>query len=165
MEKRVAASHYSRDACKTTIGISANNRPGASVVSGRYDTQMPRFVILRHETPPGYERPTHFDLMLEWGESLRTWALPSFPQVGESIEAEELAPHRREYLDYEGDVSGGRGCVERRAAGEFVLIESQPDSMRVGLHSPELVGVLRVARLVANSTHWTITLCDKSPDK
>ena len=35
---------------------------------------MPRYVILQHDTPPGYPRPLHWDLMLEQGRTLRTWA-------------------------------------------------------------------------------------------
>ena len=34
---------------------------------------MPRFVVLRHETPPGYPRPPHYDLMLEQEGGLWTW--------------------------------------------------------------------------------------------
>ncbi|MFM9958339.1 MAG: hypothetical protein ACKVZJ_09685 [Phycisphaerales bacterium] len=33
------------------------------------------------------------------------------------IEGERLPDHRRRYLWYEGEVEGGRGCVERVAAG------------------------------------------------
>jgi hypothetical protein len=118
---------------------------------------MPRFVILRHETPPGYERPTHFDLMLEWGEALRTWALPAFPQVGESIGAEELAPHRREYLDYQGEVSADRGTVTQAAAGEYELIESASVLVYLKLSSPELSGTLRMDRSSPESTVWSAT--------
>ena len=48
---------------------------------------MPRFVILLHECPLDFERPTHFDLMLEDGDTLRTWALESEPRAGEAIAA------------------------------------------------------------------------------
>jgi DNA polymerase ligase (LigD)-like protein len=119
---------------------------------------MPRFVILRHETPPGYERPTHFDLMLEWGDALRTWALPAFPQVGKSVEAEELAPHRRAYLDFEGEVSAGRGTVTRTAAGEYELLESAPDLVCLQLTSPELAGTLRMVRLSRDAALWSAAL-------
>ena len=53
----------------------------------------------------------HWDLMLDTGETLRTWRLePALPGV---IRAEPLGNHRRAYLDYEGPVSGNRGSVQR----------------------------------------------------
>ena len=75
-----------------------------------------RFVILRHEV----NGAAHFDLMLEIaGQSpLRTLQLARWPlAMGESCAATELPPHRREYLDYEGEVSGGRGQVTRVGRG------------------------------------------------
>jgi hypothetical protein len=75
-----------------------------------------RFVILEH-TGHG---PDHFDLMLEHpdAERLKTWQLDVWPlQSGESCPCRELAPHRREYLTYEGEVSGNRGRVRRVTSG------------------------------------------------
>ncbi len=42
---------------------------------------MPRFVLLRHECPAGYEKPGHWDFMLEWPEGLRTWELRELPAL------------------------------------------------------------------------------------
>ncbi len=86
---------------------------------------MPRFVVLRHETPPGHERPTHWDFMLEAGGVLRTWALAEAPCRGRAIAAEELAEHRLAYLEYEGDVSGGRGSVVRWDAGTYEVLDGR----------------------------------------
>ena len=92
---------------------------------------MPRFVLLYHECPAKYARASHWDLMLEVGESLRTWALLSCPTTGAAAQsytaslfpacaaastenivgAEPLGDHRRDYLEYEGPVSGQRGRV------------------------------------------------------
>jgi hypothetical protein len=118
---------------------------------------MPRFVILRHETPPGYERPTHFDLLLEWGDTLRTWALPAFPTPGVQLPCEELAPHRREYLDYEGAVSTGRGSVTQVAAGAYDLLEQSSQLVRVRLHGTKLSGLLCLTRQEPASALWTAT--------
>jgi hypothetical protein len=77
---------------------------------------LPRFVLLEHDHPS-----VHWDLMLEEGDSLRTWRLPA-PHFGvEPMNAEPLAPHRLAYLDYEGPVSGGRGSVKRVDAGTYRL--------------------------------------------
>src|SRR6266516_4579452 len=98
---------------------------------------MPRFVLLYHDCPPKYERPSHWDLMIEAGEMLRTWALERLPRswrdlqnrtaavysncaaVAEtdSVSARMLGDHRRDYLEFEGPLSGERGAVIRIAAG------------------------------------------------
>ena len=78
-----------------------------------------RFVVLRHETREG----VHWDLMLERGAGLATWRLEAAPSgEGEAaIAAERIGEHRREYLEYEGAVSGDRGTVRRYDAGLYRL--------------------------------------------
>jgi len=78
---------------------------------------MPRFVILTHDHPF-----IHWDLMLEEGETLRTWRLLAEPATAEPIPAEPLPAHRLRYLDYEGPVSGNRGSVEQWDAGTYDLL-------------------------------------------
>ncbi len=124
----------------------------------QYDSSMPRFVILRHETPQNYVRLVHYDLMLEWGQSLRTWALLQLPTAGASVTAEELPPHRREYLNYEGEISAGRGRVSRCAAGEFQVLDEKPDFLRLRITSPTLAGTLEMAQESATSLQWTAVL-------
>lgn len=43
-----------------------------------------------------------------------------------AFHATRLPPHREAYLDYEGDVSGGRGRVLRIAAGTAWGVQDQP---------------------------------------
>ena len=81
---------------------------------------MPRFVILQHVTPPGSERETHYDLMVEQNGKLLTWAIPERPCAGLRSIATQLPDHRLAYLDYEGPISGDRGTVTRVDAGEYV---------------------------------------------
>jgi len=76
------------------------------------DPPRRRFAVLLHDHPV-----VHWDFLLENGETLRTWRLPRDPCQQDVTDAEEIAPHRRFYLDYEGPVSGGRGVVRRVAAG------------------------------------------------
>ncbi len=75
---------------------------------------MPRFVILEHDWP---ER--HWDLMLEAGTALRTWRLSAPLAPGADVGAQAIGDHRLLYLDFEGPVSGNRGCVKRWDWGEF----------------------------------------------
>jgi len=85
--------------------------------------QQLRFVVLFHD---GTGDP-HFDLMLETspGSRLATWRSPAWPITGPTT-LEQLADHRREYLEYEGPISGGRGSVRRIESGTFSISDS-PD--------------------------------------
>ena len=81
-----------------------------------------RFAILRHDHPF-----LHWDLLLEAGPVALTWRLLRPPLQRELIAAESLPDHRLLYLDYEGPVSGNRGCVRRVAGGQFR--ETPPSSV------------------------------------
>jgi hypothetical protein len=73
-----------------------------------------RCVILHHE---GVEDP-HYDLFFETtpGSPLATWRASRWPiQAGDYLV--RIADHRRDYLDYEGPISGDRGRVRRVYAG------------------------------------------------
>jgi hypothetical protein len=115
-------------------------------------------VILRHETPPGYPRPSHYDLMLERGDVLATWACEALPAIGAEVIAEQLADHRAAYLNLEGDVAGGRGSVKRVAAGDYLLLEEAGGFLRVMLSSPQLAGVLTLVRDAAEPQRWRVSL-------
>ena len=116
---------------------------------------MPRFVILRHDCPPGYQRPTHWDFMLDSGDALRTWALAEEPVANREIAAEQLADHRREYLTYEGPISGGRGSVARWDAGEYEIIrERAGEEMVVTLAGTRLHGELTLRKLDSSPQRW-----------
>jgi len=92
-------------------------------------TGMPRFAILLHKTPPDYERPTHWDLLLERDGALNAWALAEEPRIGKTIAAERLPDHRLRYLDYEGPISGNRGSVSKWDTGTFVIASEQADRL------------------------------------
>lgn len=105
---------------------------------------MPRYVILRHETPPGAARPSHWDWMFERDGALVTWALEEIPHDKDGVAATALAPHRLAYLDYEGPVSGDRGVVTRWDLGNYSgeLSEHGPATLR--LRGKRLSGELRI---------------------
>ena len=86
-----------------------------------YSTGGPiRFVVLLHDWPA-----PHWDLLVDLPEGsprVATWALAKFsPGLAATGRAEKLADHRREYLDFEGPVSGGRGCVRKVLAGQVMF--------------------------------------------
>ncbi|MGA2033769.1 MAG: DNA polymerase ligase N-terminal domain-containing protein [Thermoguttaceae bacterium] len=92
---------------------------------------MPRFTILRHDNPQGL----HWDLLLETGPVLKTWALPQPPEPGAEMIATALPDHRPLYLDYQGPISQGRGTVSRWDRGTW---QGQLDSS--GQWSIDLAG-------------------------
>ncbi len=97
-----------------------------------------RFVVLHHVVTEEYSRKsgrkTHFDLMLEYGDSLKTWAIESWPlPLNIPQRSTRLSEHRLEYLEYEGPLSDGRGHVARVAQGTFETVEQATDQLLVRL--------------------------------
>lgn len=107
---------------------------------------MPRFVLLAHQTPPGYPRPSHYDLMLEMGEALWTWAVAEWPPP-EGRSAVRLPDHRTHYLDYEGPLSEGRGWVRRIDRGTYSVLKHQGNQWVVRLHGDRFQGLLSLEEL------------------
>lgn len=77
------------------------------------------FVILHHRQRDG----DHWDLMIEQADGLATWRLDRYPK-GETttIAARRIHDHRKAYLEYEGELSGGRGSVERVDGGRCRIL-------------------------------------------
>jgi hypothetical protein len=115
---------------------------------------MFRFVILLHETPPGYVRGTHWDLMFEQGAALRTWALANEPCASATIDAERLPDHRLEYLDYEGPVSGDRGHVTQWDRGTFELESDTAEEFAAIVSGQRLRGRVRLFRNASDDQRW-----------
>jgi len=109
---------------------------------------MPRFTILFHDKPG----EPHYDLLLEWGDVLRTWAIASPPESDVTLDAQPLPDHRMIYLDYEGEVLGGRGTVEQWDTGQFEIIEETEKRLVV-----ELVGrrIELIATLDVETSRWS----------
>ena len=102
---------------------------------------MPRAILLLHRTPDG---DSHYDWLLAPGDDPREpddRILISF-RVADRIdrmpaeqvfEAERMADHRQRYLTCEGEISSGRGSVERIAAGRWT-----PRSIEIDVISGEI---------------------------
>ncbi len=102
------------------------------------------FVLLEHQTDSG----VHWDLMIETTgrDRLATWRLARNPIAlpDEAIAAEPIGDHRRVYLDYEGELSDGRGRVERVDGGESQIIEQSANRLVMRLDGRELRGRFEV---------------------
>jgi hypothetical protein len=92
---------------------------------------MPRFVLLKHMLPADAARGSHWDVMLESGGVLRTWALEALPAPDREVAATQLADHRLAYLDHEGPVSKNRGRVERLDRGDYTLASETADRLEI----------------------------------
>ncbi len=115
---------------------------------------MPRYVVLRHDGPRG----VHWDLLLEAGGMLRTWALEQEPAAGAAIACQALPDHRLHYLDYEGPVSGGRGTVARWDGGTYEVESESADELVVQLAGQRLVGRATLTREPDESGTWRFLL-------
>lgn len=116
---------------------------------------MPRYVILEHDHPM-----LHWDFMLEAGAVLKTWRLAAPPRPGPVVGAEALPDHRRQYLDYEGPISGNRGRVVRWDAGEFVWRMDTQDRIVVRLAGRRVQGTAVLERTAA--AEWRLTLVEEA---
>jgi hypothetical protein len=112
---------------------------------------MPQFVVLEH-----HHEGVHWDFMLESQEVLRTWRLVAAPSFGFPIAATKLPDHRRVYLDYEGEISGARGYVERWDRGQFEWVVDRPDCIEIILRGRRLNG--QVYLRLSESGDWTFRL-------
>ena len=81
-------------------------------------TEEVRYVVLSHGGVP----EPHFDLMFETdpGGMLLTWRTLVWP-ITEETALVRLGEHRRDYLDYEGPLTDGRGYVNRIAGGNCTV--------------------------------------------
>jgi hypothetical protein len=132
---------------------------------------MPRFVILRHQMPPQSSRLDHWDLMLEDGSHLLTWALPAVPLVGEQFWALPLAEHRLEYLDYEGPLTGDRGRVTRHYWGNYKKLSDDNQQQIFMLRGQYMSSRVTIGKITKNAGEVELRIepesCDSlsSPDR
>jgi hypothetical protein len=137
---------------------------------------MPRFVLLYHDCPPTYVRPSHWDFMLESGGVLRTWVLERLPRdwqaartrssvaypncpllsPNNTVAANQLNDHRLVYLEREGPLSGDRGTVMRVAAGTYRSGHEAPGDLQVVLTGVDLAATVRLTRSEVDSKCWTL---------
>ncbi len=116
---------------------------------------MPRFVILLHRPAPNSNESLHYDFMLEVTAegSLATWRWNTIPTDSSDFTGIPLTAHRLEYLEYEGEVSGNRGSVQRKVQGAYSPeIRSELTEWTIRLSSPLMVGDLHAQRI--SESEW-----------
>src|SRR5690349_4223654 len=101
------------------------------------------YAILRHTTPVGAARASHWDLLFDVGDpELKSWAIQSSPDCTRYQSALKLPDHRREYLTYEGVVSGDRGFVEKWDRGVCDVLAQDVRCWQFLLRGEKLRGVV-----------------------
>ena len=104
--------------------------------------------------------------MLEAGDALATWRVADDPlgmSPGQRFEAAKIHDHRKAYLDYSGEISGGRGRVDMQDSGELSLASCDDDLWAVELGGTVLRGRFELRRVVGDN--WTLEKMEKVADQ
>jgi bifunctional non-homologous end joining protein LigD len=118
-----------------------------------------RFVVQRHAA-----RRLHYDLRLERGGVLASWAVPKgMPMAaGERHLAVHVEDHPLDYVDFAGEIPAGQygaGTVEIWDSGTYDLVEEKKDGgLTVRLHGERLEGLwtLVPASLDGDPRNWLL---------
>lgn len=124
-----------------------------------YRQKVLRFAILKHVRDPD----VHWDLLLQLPDRplLATWQIQIEPADWRNslIAARRLPGHRVVYLDYEGEISAGRGRVTRVDAGLMELSQYDPQGIETILHGKLFHGALTLTPAADTpnaSEKWTL---------
>lgn len=119
---------------------------------------MPVFVVHEH-----HARHLHFDLRLEMGGVLKSWAVPKGPSMdpGDRRLAVEVDDHGLDYAGFEGTIPEGEygaGRVLIWDRGEFTLISGDPAGgrMEFSLSGNKLKGAFALFRLRGKQKEWLL---------
>ena len=117
---------------------------------------MSKFVIHKH-----FASHLHWDLRLEMGGVLKSWAVPKEPSTKKGIKrlAIQVEDHSLNYADFEGEIPEGNygaGKVEIWDNGTYELEEIKKDKIIFDLHGKKLKGkyVLVKTNYGKNKNSW-----------
>ncbi|MFH1127463.1 MAG: DNA polymerase ligase N-terminal domain-containing protein [archaeon] len=119
-------------------------------------TQKSIYVIQQHDASR-----LHWDLRLEIGVVLKSWALPKVPPTDPQTRrlAVETEDHPIDYADFEGTIPQGQygaGKVTIWDRGTFKTIESEEDKLIIDINGQKLKGpyVLIRTRFAGSKKNW-----------
>ncbi len=115
-----------------------------------------RFVVHEH-----HSRILHFDLRLELGGTLRSWAIPKGPSMDPEKKrlAIQVSDHDLDYIDFEGEIPEGEygaGMVVIWDTGTYKLLEQHPDRLVVEFFGQRLRGRFILFRLKGKDQNWIL---------
>jgi DNA ligase D-like protein (predicted 3'-phosphoesterase) len=110
------------------------------VVRGVRFRAVPRFVVQLHDATT-----LHFDLRLQVGEVLRSWAVPKGPSLDPTLRrlAVPVEDHSLEAGEFEGvhaEATRGSGAVIVWDEGTMELLREDPSHLSFVLHGDKLRG-------------------------
>jgi hypothetical protein len=99
---------------------------------------MNQFVVHKHTR--GNE--VHWDLMIEWGEKLKTWRLENPPEklASEKTKATPIFDHDKKFLTYQGPVNNGKGNVEIVDEGNCIIESETNNEIKINFEGKILKG-------------------------
>lgn len=126
--------YQKRDFRKTPEPVASPGKSKEIPAGGRI------FVVQEHDSTH-----LHYDLRLEIGGVLRSWALPKEPPLEEGVKrlAIPTEDHPLEYADFEGTIPEGHygaGTVKTWDRGGYEPLEMGEDRLVVGLQGRKLQG-------------------------
>jgi len=106
-----------------------------------------RYVIQKH-----YASRLHWDLRLEEGGVLKSWAVPKEPPAEPGIKrlAVEVEDHTLEYADFEGEIPEGEygaGTVKIWDSGTYVPLETKPGLRVIEIRGRKLKGPYALVKI------------------
>ena len=126
-----------------------------------------RYALLEHFGAPDDPGGCHLDLLLEDGDSCRSWRLEAIPRLnGPAVQVTPLPPHRLVWLDRKSaSVSGNRGWARRVVAGRMrsSLPADATQPIRVELEGMAAIGLSELVVLEITAEQCRMrTPCDQS---
>jgi len=129
---------------------------------GAASSGAPIFVVQKH-----HARRMHYDLRLEIGGALRSWAVPEGPCLDPKVRrfAKLVEDHPLEYASFEGripDRNYGAGTVIVWDRGAYVTLADDPEAalaageLKFRLAGEKLAGGWTLVRLPDDPTNWLL---------
>jgi hypothetical protein len=112
-----------------------------------------RFVIHKHTQ----EGQTHWDLMIEDGDKLKTWRLENPPEklATETTKAVPIFDHDKKFLTYQGPVNNGKGTVEIIDEGTCDIESAEENQIKINFDGRILKNIFR---LVRKENNWFLEI-------
>ncbi len=114
---------------------------------------MKKLIYVIHEH---HATHLHFDLRLQMGGVLKSWAVPKKPNNIDKRLAVQVTDHPLSYAKFKGIIPEGygKGLVKIWDSGNYDLIEKGKDKFLIKLHGKKLKGNWALIRLKNNPKNW-----------